>query len=222
MTKDNTEFYIEKPVYDLKKSNITRFVTELSQHDWSFLYHRNSDYEQICNLFHQKLNNVFIDTIPVDFVKCTPKDKPWVTTYVKSLINKRWTAYHARDFPKYNNLKIKVKQEIQKAKKSWVKKIKSKDLWKAVNTTLGKNSVDPLYYLYSFLNMQPANRGNYMRIAQIDRDRIIDAFRNNRDYITLAEQLGKRQAARNIVIRYVSTETTSIRAIQQRGGRTYY
>ena len=34
------------------------------------------------------------------------------------------------------------------------------------------------------------NRGNYMRINQIDRERIISAYENQKDYMTLAEQLG--------------------------------
>lgn len=63
------------------------------------------------------------------------------------------------------------------------------------------------------------NRGNYMKINQIDRDRIIDAYQNNQDYMTLAEQLGiKRQTTQNIVIKF---RNTGARAPQQKGGHTY-
>ena len=39
--------------------------------------------------------------------------------------------------------------EIVKAKSRWLTVTKSKDLWKAVNVTLGKNSADPLRSLYA-------------------------------------------------------------------------
>ena len=54
-----------------------------------------------------------------------------------------------------------------------------------------------------------------MKIPQVDRDRLIDAFNHNQDYITLAEQLGiKRQTARNIIVRF---QQNGRRNILQRG-----
>ena len=46
-----------------------------------------------------------------------------------------------------------------------------------------------------------AQRGAHKLISDVDRQRIITAFENNKDWIKLAEDLGiKRQSARNVVI----------------------
>ena len=45
------------------------------------------------------------------------------------------------------------------------------------------------------------NRGPYNNVSNQDRNRIIDAFENDQDYIKVAETLGvKRQTARSIII----------------------
>ena len=47
------------------------------------------------------------------------------------------------------------------------------------------------------------NRGSYNKIQQVDRDRLINCFNNDRDWISLAEELAiKRQTARSIIINY--------------------
>ena len=49
-------------------------------------------------------------------------------------------------------------------------------------------------------------RGNYAKIGNIDKQRLINAFENGRDYITAAENLGiNKQTARNIIMKYRDT-----------------
>ena len=49
-------------------------------------------------------------------------------------------------------------------------------------------------------------RGHYSAISDVDRDRLITCFENNRDWITLAQELGvKRQSARNIICTFRRT-----------------
>ena len=70
--------------------------------------------------------------------------------------------------------------------------------------------------LYSavFLSMP---RGPYRRISQVDRDRLINAFVADQDWLQLADQLGvRRQTARSIVLRY---QRTGERQRGNRGGR---
>ena len=50
---------------------------------------------------------------------------------------------------------------------------------------------------------QAVGRGPYNKVSQVDRDRLVAAFRENRDWVTLAKNLNiKRQTARNIILKY--------------------
>ena len=142
-------FHVVRPVYDLRDSHIAAFIEEISRVNWSPMYLSDSSVDDKCEFFHSLLNRAFDKTIPVSFATCTQNDKAWISPFVKTLINQRWAAYRARNFSLYNHLKLKVRQAIQKAKVTWVNKTKSKNMWKAVNTTLGKNSTDPMMNLYN-------------------------------------------------------------------------
>ena len=65
----------------------------------------------------------------------------------------------------------------------------------------------------------PPIRGNYTKISQIDRQRLITAFEQDSDWIALAEQLGiMRQSARSIIIKFRRTGRV---IANQKGGKTY-
>ena len=59
--------------------------------------------------------------IPCDMVEMKKSDKPWMTPVLKNMINKRFEAYRRRDFKLYSHCKLKVKQEIETAKKQQCK-----------------------------------------------------------------------------------------------------
>ena len=59
-------------------------------------------------------------------------------------------------------------------------------------------------------------RGEYESINEVDRQRLVNAFQEGRDWINVAEMLGiKRQSARNIIVKF---RITGMIAKQQRGG----
>lgn len=65
-----------------------------------------------------------------------------------------------------------------------------------------------------------ANRGHYMRINQIDRERIIQAFEANQDFISLGRQLNIHvSTVRSIIKRY---QDTGDRNPGAKGGATYF
>ena len=129
------ELFIEKMVYDLRSSFIDDFVDVLALIDWSFLYHEEDSLDFKCEMFHYLLLAIFQDTIPSKTVKVIDNNKPWITPYIKSLINDRWFAYRTGNMPLYNHLKKKVKEEILKSKVSWAKKLSSKNIWSVVRTS---------------------------------------------------------------------------------------
>lgn len=154
LAQSNMEFRndmsITKKVYDLRASYIQDFVSYTALIDWSFIENEDITLDNKCFTFHSILNNGLNAFIPVSYIRCSARDKPWITNIVKDLINKRWYAYRQRNFPLYNHLKVKVKNEINKAKMIWIKKQSAKDLWNAVNTVRGVNvSSNPLMSLLS-------------------------------------------------------------------------
>jgi hypothetical protein len=141
--------YVIRRVYDLRSSFIENFVKKIDSVDWSFLENPDLSLNAKCSLFQGFLEAAASECIPVSFVKCSASDKPWITTLVKDLINKRWRAFRKGDYATYNCLKIKIQSEIQKAKFLWTKKMQHRDIWKAVRSHLGKNSPSLIMSLLS-------------------------------------------------------------------------
>ena len=105
-----------RKVFDLRQSHIDYFMLCLIKCDWSFVFDHNISLDEKCTQFHCILSSLVEMCIPVSFVSCTPRDKPWISPVVKSLINARWEAFRCGNFALYNHLKVKVKDEICKAK----------------------------------------------------------------------------------------------------------
>ena len=82
--------------------------------------------------------------IPRYTVFLTNSDAPWMSPFVKHLINKRWEAFRTRNWNIYNVLKEKVRKEIFKAKHSYFKKKSSsvKGLWSFVRMERGGSRND--------------------------------------------------------------------------------
>lgn len=133
-----------KKVYDLRASFVQSFVSTVSNVDWSFL-DDNIPIGSKCISFHAKLDDIVEKCIPTSYVRFSSKDKPWITPVVKDLINQRWAAYRAKNFPLYTHLKNKVKEEIEKSKSLWFRKNQTNQPWKVVNSLRGiQQSTNPL------------------------------------------------------------------------------
>lgn len=149
LRKQKSRWSLPRTVYDLRRSNIAHFVNVLSNVDWSFLSDPQHDLNDKCEYFHNTLSCVMNATISEKTVTFTRNTKPWITPLVKSLINDRWVAYRQKNFQLYNHLKSKVKKEIEKSKTIWVRKMKSKNIWKTANVLIGKKANDDMCGFYS-------------------------------------------------------------------------
>ena len=147
--KFKTRSHILRTVYDLRSSNVTRFLSALTRFDWCFLTNSSLTLDDKCSLFHGALESMLMENIPSSVVKCTGKDKPWITSVIKDMINKRWAAYRDRNFVVYNHLKVKIRDEILKSKRLWSRRLTSKNLWKAVHTQTGMKTSNPITSLLS-------------------------------------------------------------------------
>jgi len=84
--------------------------------------------------------NFCVDSVvPTKTVKTFPNNKPWVTTDVKDLINKKKAAlsnrndYNLRSVQKELNAVIKVAKHRYKEKvKQWFKSNQTRDSWKGL------------------------------------------------------------------------------------------
>lgn len=122
-----------KKVYDYRKSNISAFVDALRCQPWHQIYRNSESIDTKCDQFYTMITNA-LECIPFTFVEMSPRDKPWITPVVKVLIDLRYDAYRRGHFEKYQHYKEKTRKEIEKAKASWMKKLKSQPhgIWKAM------------------------------------------------------------------------------------------
>ena len=141
-------------IFDLRLSNILAFEQRFLSHDFSVFY-SSVDIEEKCKIFYEFMNDA-ICVLPQHVVFLSSCDQPWMTPFIKYLINSRWHAYRNRNWTLYNKLKFQVRQEIWQAKQSYfTKKSKSvRGLWSYVNMERGasKRYCSPLVGLYSSMN----------------------------------------------------------------------
>jgi len=133
-----------KYFYDFRSSHLALFEKSVSEIDWSYLYNSCCVDEQ-CRYFTQSLQNC-IEIIPKACIQYTKKDKKWITSLCKHLINQRWKAFRKKDYAKYNHFKEKVQVEIKRSKYIYYQKCKRSQggLWQFVNKSFKKPSLDLL------------------------------------------------------------------------------
>lgn len=129
-------------LFDLRLSNILAFEQRFLSHNLD-LFFSCKDIEQKCAMFYDFLTDA-MTVIPKKEVFMKSDDAPWMTPFIKFLIDARWSSYRTRNWAAYNHLKVKVNKEIWRAKKSFfLKKSKTvKGLWSYVNMERGTKTRD--------------------------------------------------------------------------------
>lgn len=123
-------------VYDLRDSVLNNLVRNLNSIDWTPLFRCQEDIHRKTAMFYA-LIDPHLSNLPGTRIKWSPNDKPWMTPQVKVIIQKRWDSYRRRDYILYEHYKIKAKETIIMAKKTWASRIKDKSpngLWNLVNS----------------------------------------------------------------------------------------
>lgn len=134
-----------KKVCDYRQSNLLAFSERLRKFPWQTLYNPRLSVDEKCDIFYEAVNES-LSAIPTNYVEMSARDKPWVTPLLKHLINCRYEAYRHGQFDKYNHLKGKIKQEIEKAKSRWMENLKNSrsGIWEAVRSVSGKQKSSKL------------------------------------------------------------------------------
>lgn len=145
--KNEASFF--KQLFDLRQSNIDRFMCRLSQVDWRHFYKSECDLDEKCEFFHRTIELLVKECIPSMMVEMKERDKPWVTPLVKSVIQRRWNAYRQKDFAAFQHWKCKAKELIIKAKQHWSTKAQRNpsSFWKLVGSVTSSKSGSSIYPL---------------------------------------------------------------------------
>ena len=134
-------------IFDLRESHVIDFEKRFLSNDFEAFY-SCVNVDDACNLFYKFMNDA-LNAIPRKTVFITDSDAPWMTPLIKHLIDQRWNAYRCRNWAVYNSLKLKVKEEILRAKKNFFQKKMNnvKGLWAYVNMERGtrKGDCSPLF-----------------------------------------------------------------------------
>lgn len=140
-----------KKVYDFRRCNVEAFVSALKVYPWHLFYRNENSLEMKCQMFCDVIKDA-LSRIPFTFVPMSPTDKPWMTPFLKHLINCRFLAYRTGQYDKYNYYKMKVKREIDAAKTNWITKLKKskQGVWKAAENSHSSASSGSLRLLSAF------------------------------------------------------------------------
>lgn len=92
--------------------------------DWNSFTTSRANANQLWRHLHLCIKSLIDSAIPQETVALTAKDQCWMTPLTKLLINRKWSAFHSKDWKLYHHLKRKAKEEIRKAKLLWTQKLK--------------------------------------------------------------------------------------------------
>jgi hypothetical protein len=128
--------------YDFRENSVMASIDYLNNVNFYSLYNAETVDEMVAILYYHL--NVAIEMIPFSVVTFTRRDKPWITTLVKNLINKRWKAWREGKMALFNYYKSKVKNEIINAKNNWANKCLETDrgAWNVVDELNNKNNAE--------------------------------------------------------------------------------
>ena len=153
-TSENTRSSFSRAytVYDLRKSNIDRLLQQLQFSSFHAVYMAENINDKV-NLFYDILNNC-ISQIPTRIVVINSSDKPWITPWLKHLINLCWEAYRSRNFNTYNHLKNIIKPAIINAKRNWYNRSSNSvnKMWNIVYDIKCKKSTSSIVSLLNNFN----------------------------------------------------------------------
>jgi hypothetical protein len=111
--------------------------------DWNAILD-NDDIGVLWTKIHDCIMKLFELCIPSRMVPITNADKEWMTPITKMYIIDRWDAFRSKNWPLYNHLKLKVRKEIENAKRIWANRLMatSSGLWTLVNKHRGNKRND--------------------------------------------------------------------------------
>ena len=123
--------------YDMRETYVMDFERCFISNDFHRFY-SEEDINKKSELFYEFMHDA-LQAIPSRTIYFSDSDAPWITPLVKHLINLRWDAFRSRNWTVFNYLKVKVKSEVFKAKRSYFERQSRsvKGMWSYVRMEKG-------------------------------------------------------------------------------------
>lgn len=139
---------------DMRESKIRTLGQWITEQNWSEVTTMKNCEDKYAE-FYKILRDAIDKFLPVISTKLTSSDKPWITTKLKQLINRRQKAFfkYGKDSPSYKQLRNLVQKECSLAKENYYSKkvtdLKSTNLsrwWKEIKNLGGLTSKDEWHH----------------------------------------------------------------------------
>jgi hypothetical protein len=187
-------------VYDLRKSNIDFLYYHAGLIDWGSFLNAADNVNDMWSTFHNIMSSLLQSCIPSRLVAISKHDKEWMTPITKALIQDKWSAFRARNWPKYKHLKEKVKLEVQHAKQIWAEKLMktTNGLWKLAAKQY-KNKTTDLSSLGSeedLLKKISSELNQYFTQHDQDSDFDVNALTDDNWRLTISDYQVRRKLSR--------------------------
>lgn len=112
--------------------------------DWNALIDSCCDIEEITEVINSYITFCTDSVIPEKQIKIFPNNKPWVTTHLKDLLNKKKIAFMRSDREELRSIEKAVRREIQKCKLEYKDKVEKalqlgniRKAWTGIRTMIG-------------------------------------------------------------------------------------
>ena len=119
---------IERKVWHYVKADVGAIKRSLENFPWAQQLNLNSDPNWQVKMFHGTFLNIMSNFIPNDVKKCVPRDPPWISRSLKTLLKKKNRlfdhykkhGYKEDDKTRLETFRTECQEAVQKAKLSYM------------------------------------------------------------------------------------------------------
>ena len=113
--------------------------------DWSVLQGAHGeDIEGVTHCTTDYLNFCMDVVVPIKTVRCFPNNKPWITSNVKDILNRKKRAFKEGDRDELKRIQVELKVQLREAKEEYRRKVEQKlqhnnmrEVWDGMKTITG-------------------------------------------------------------------------------------
>ena len=164
------------PPYDRKvlhydRANVVLLKRSIGNLNWENLFNQNPDPNWQVQIFTKTLCNIISNFIPNKFVRIIPKDPPWITNHLKSMLKKQnclYKNYKRHGYKTDDKIRVDLynkecKNAVEFAKQSYLRNLSNKlndpnvskkSYWKVLNKFMNRcraPKIPPILVNHSFV-----------------------------------------------------------------------
>ena len=145
----------ERKIWHYNRANTAAIKKSMISFPWVQHFRLNPDPNWQVKTFTDIFLNIMSNFIPNEIKKCSPRDPPWITSQLKSLLNKKNRlyknykrhGYKAEDKVRLDAFRIECQQTVEMAKMSYLANLgdklnsantSQKSYWKIINRVMNK------------------------------------------------------------------------------------